>query len=156
MIIFHAFVGITALASGAWNLSTKKGTGLHRAMGYLYVISMAALVITSFFIYEVFSSFGPFHIMSIVSGVTLIMALYFPIRREKYENWLEHHYMWISWSYIGLLMATGSHLFQYGPPGWPFWARAVLYWALPMVCGAFLIYWNRKQTLALYSDGQAS
>jgi hypothetical protein len=39
---------------------------------------MYLLIGTSFFIYEVFGSFGAFHILAIVSGVTLTLGLYFP------------------------------------------------------------------------------
>ena len=151
MIIFHALVGTIALVTGAWNLMARKGTPIHKLIGYLYVLSMAVLVLTSFSIFELFGGFGPYHAMSLVSGITISLAVYFPLRREKYENWLGHHYMWITWSYVGLLMATGSHLFEYGPVGWPFWARALLYWGVPLVSGAFLIYKNQHKTIAAYS-----
>ena len=151
MIIFHTVVGVIALVSGAWNLSTQKGTYLHRIIGYVYVGSMTILIISSFAIFELFDGFGPYHAMSLVSGVTIALAIYFPIRRSRYTNWLEHHYMWITWSYVGLIMATGSHLFQYGPAGWPFWSRSLLYWVLPCLIGAILIFSNRSRLINRHS-----
>jgi len=108
---------------------------------------MAALIVTSFGIFEFFGGFGAFHILSLVSGGTLAMAIYFPLRRDHVDDWIEHHYFWISYSYIGLVMATGSHLFQVGPPGWPIWARAVLYWVVPFVVGTVIIYARRRPIL---------
>lgn len=151
MIPFHTLLGAIALISGAFNLMTTKGTKRHKLVGWIYAGSMFGLIISSFAIFDLFGGFGPFHIMSIVSGVTIALAIYFPLRRHKHENWLEHHYMWISWSYVGLLMATGSHLFEYGPDGWSALARAFLYWGMPCLIGAFLIYRNRKKLLAKHS-----
>lgn len=143
----HTLFGFVALVAGAWNLIATKGTRRHRLVGWVYVGAMTGLLITSFGIFEVFGSFGPFHILSLVSGGALAFAIYFPLRRARYTHWLVHHYMWITYSYVGLVMATGSHLFAYGPAGWPFWARAVLYWVLPYVVGSVLIYGRRGAIL---------
>lgn len=151
MISFHTILGVIALVSGAFNLATVKGTKRHRLVGWIYAGSMGALILTSFAIFDLFGGFGPFHIMSIISGVTIALAIYFPLQRHKYKNWLEHHYMWITWSYVGLVMATGSHLFEYGPPGWSSSARAILYWGMPCLIGAILIYWNKKRLLKQHS-----
>jgi uncharacterized membrane protein len=155
LLTVHTALGIIALASGAWNLSATKGTARHRFVGWVYAGSMFGLIGTSFGIFELFAGFGPFHVMSIVSGGTLALALYFPLQRAHYEHWFEHHYMWITWSYVGLVMATGSHLFQYGPPGWPFWARAALYWGLPCGAGAALIFGRRNEMLRRFGSTQA-
>ena len=147
MLTIHTALGVVALLAGAWNFASAKGTRRHRTVGYVYAGSMGGLLLTSFGIYEVFGGFGPFHIMSVVSGVALLLALYFPLRRHRHANWLAHHYMWMGYSYVGLVMATGSHLFQYGPAGWSFWARAGLYWGLPYVVGTILIFWRRDRLL---------
>jgi uncharacterized membrane protein len=86
LLTVHTALGIIALASGAWNLSATKGTARHRLVGWVYAGSMFRLIGTSFGIFEVFSGFGPFHVMSIVSGGTLALALYFPHRRAHYED----------------------------------------------------------------------
>lgn len=148
----HTALGLIALFAGAWNLLTQKGTARHRLMGWVYVASMSGLLGTSFFIFDLFGGFGPFHAMSLASGVTLGLAIYFPLRRDHHEHWLEHHYMWITWSYVGLVMATGSHFFAYGPPGWPAWARALLYWGLPCVLGATFIFGWRAEMLRRFAS----
>lgn len=149
----HVALGIIALCAGAWNLVARKGTSRHRGLGWVYVGSMAGLIGTSFGIYEVFDSVGPFHVMSLVSGATLLRAIYAPLRRNQWDDWLEYHYMWISWSYVGLVMATGSHLFEYGPSGWSFWARAGLCWGLPYGIGAALIFGWRNTMVRRFSTG---
>ena len=147
ILTIHTLLGFIALIAGAWNLITTKGTRRHRLVGWVYVGSMTGLLLTSFGIVELFGGFGPFHVMSIVSGGALSIAIYFPLRRKRYKNWMVHHYMWIAYSYVGLVMATGSHLFEYGPTGWPSWARAGLYWGVPYVVGSALIFARRDRIL---------
>lgn len=147
MLTIHTLFGVAALIAGAWNLAAIKGTRRHRAVGWIYVGSMVGLLLTSFAIFELFGGFGPYHVMSLVSGGALALAVYFPLRRERYQRWMIHHYMWVGYSYVGLVMATGSHLFEYGPPGWPSWARAVLYWVVPYVVGSVLIIGQRDKII---------
>ncbi|MEL7834276.1 DUF2306 domain-containing protein [Fodinibius sp. Rm-B-1B1-1] len=156
ILTIHTLSGVIAIITGAWNLVSQKGTQQHRLVGWIYIGSFTMLLLTSFGIYEMFGGFGPFHIMSIVSTVTLGLAIYFPLRREHYEGWIEHHYFWILYSYIGLLMATGSHLSRYGPSGWPFWARILLYWGVPLVIGSALIFRKKTQILERYQASQTS
>ena len=90
-----------------------KGTRLHRGAGGLYVAAMLLLCVTSFWIYELFDSFGPFHACSIVSLVSIIGGMCAPALRHWIgEAWLEMHYQFMLWSYVGLVMATGSHFFE--------------------------------------------
>jgi uncharacterized membrane protein len=142
IIAIHTVLGVLALITGAWNLIQPKGTSQHRRVGRIYAGSMIALIATSFFIYEIFTAFGPFHILALVSGGTLALALYFPLRRDHHENWIEHHYFWITYSYVGLVMATGSHLFEV-VPDWPWAVRAVLFWGVPYVVGSVWIFGRR-------------
>lgn len=154
LLEFHTATGYAALAAGAWNLLTTKGTRRHRAIGAIYVASMTLLLVTSLFIFELFAGFGPFHAMTILSGVSLAIAIYFPLRRHRHPNWVGHHYYWIGYSYIGLVMATGSHLFAL-LPGWPFWARAALLWGLPYVIGSLLLFAMASRMMARYADRAA-
>ncbi len=147
IITIHTVAGIVALICGAWNLLSRKGTRRHRLVGWLYAVAMYVLIATSFFIYELFGQFGAFHVLAIVSGVTLSLALYFPLRRDRYPGWLVHHYFWMGYAYVGLVMATGSHLFDYFPR-LPFAAGAFLFWGVPFIVGTILIQRQRKRVLA--------
>jgi hypothetical protein len=106
---------------------------------------MYILVVTSFAIFEVFGRVGAFHVLALVSGGTLSLALYFPLFRRAHSDWMEHHYFWIAYSYVGLVMATGSHLFE-RLPNLHYGIRATLFWALPLVIGTTLIF-RRKQRI---------
>lgn len=142
----HTVLAVGALAAGAWNLATRKGTRRHRQMGYVYAASMGGMLLTSFFIFELFGGFGVFHVMALLSGVTLGVGLYFPLRRQRHPNWIEHHYFWMSYSYVGLVMAGGSHLFGL-VPGVPWLGQAFLFWGLPYLAGSALIYRFRRRVL---------
>lgn len=146
VVIVHTIFGVLSLIAGATNLSMTKGTKLHRRIGWIYAGSMYLLLFTSFFIYDAFGRFGVFHILSILSGVGLTIALYFPLFRKYHSHWIAHHYVWIAYSYIGLVMATGSHFIDM-LPHWPFGIRAFLFWGLPFIIGSILIFGPGKRTL---------
>ncbi len=99
-----------------------------------------------FFIFDLFGSFGAFHVLALVSFITLGLGMYFPLFARSNASWLVHHYMWMSYSYVGLVMAAGSHLFGVFPQ-WPGWLRMLLFWGLPYILGTVLIFRNRKRIL---------
>jgi hypothetical protein len=112
---------------------------------------MLLLCVTSFWIYELFDSFGPFHACAIVSLVSVIGGMCAPLLRHWIgEAWLEMHYKFMLWSYVGLVMATGSHFFEPLVPllynSTPLSMKgsvlttALLCWAAPAAIGGTLIY----------------
>ncbi len=147
----HTIFSAAALISGAMVLSSRKATRRHRKVGYVYVVSMLGSLLTSFFIFDLFGTWGAYHWLAIVSLVTLCLGMYFPLFARNFKGWAVQHYMWMSYSYVGLVMAGGSHLFQY-TTHWPSWLSISLYWALPYVVGTFLIFRNRKKILADVKD----
>ena len=144
--LIHTLFSVLALFSGAFVLLNIKGTRLHKRIGYLYVLSMLILLLTSFLIFDLFAGFGPYHVLSIVSLVTLLLGMYFPLFKRTYRGWVLQHYMWMSYSYVGLLMAGGSHLFAL-VPHWPIWLSISLFWVLPYLLGSILIFTRRKRIL---------
>lgn len=144
--LVHTIFSILALLAGAYIFFNPKGTARHVFVGRIYIFSMAALLLTSFFIFDLFGGFGAFHALSIVSIVTITLGMYFPLFARRYKGWLIHHYMWMSYSYVGLIMAAGSHLFGL-VPHWPSWLRVLLFWGLPYILGSILIFRNRRRIL---------
>lgn len=142
----HTIGSALAVISGAIVLLRPKGTRFHVRTGYFYLISMMVCLFTSFFIFDLFGGFGVFHVMTIVSLVTLGLGMWYPIFGRRFKNWAIHHYMWMSYSYIGLIMAGGSHLFGVVPE-WPWWLRMLLFWGLPYGVGSLLIFRNRRKIL---------
>ncbi len=147
IITIHTLFGLGALLAGAWNLLATKGTRRHRLVGWTYVGAMAGLVLTSFAIYDNYGRFGAFHVLSLVSGATLAMAMSYPLFRRNDPSWMESHYVWIGYSYIGLWMAIGSHFLQYVPT-WPTAIQLLVFWGLPLGIGSALLFGQKRRTLA--------
>jgi len=145
-LLIHTLASITALITGGMIFFNNKGTGLHRKIGYIYASSMVIVLVTSFFIFQLFDGFGVYHACSIVSGITLMIGLYFPLFKRSFPKWVEHHMVWMSYSYIGLVMAGGSHLFPIFPE-WPVSLRMFLFWGLPYILGTFFVFRNKKQII---------
>lgn len=144
--LIHTIFSVLALISGAVVIMQTKGTTAHKRYGYTYCISMVILIATSFMIFDLFEGFGAYHALAIVSLVTLCLGMFFPLFKRNYSGWVIQHYMWMSYSYVGLVMAGGSHLFAVFPT-WPSWLSITLFWVLPYVAGSILIFRNRKKIL---------
>ena len=145
ILIIHTLSSIVSLIAGALIFLTPKGIVLHKKIGYTYSICMLILLVTSFGLYNLFGGFGVYHALTIVSLVTLAIALYFPLAGRSKANWAEYHLIWMGYSYVGLVMAGGSHLFSVFPD-WPDWMRIILFWGLPYIVGSILIFKNRVLT----------
>jgi uncharacterized membrane protein len=123
--IVHTAFGAAALACGLAVVLRPKGTGWHRVLGWAYVASMGGLFATSFLIYRLFGGFGPFHWAAVVGAATLAGGLAPVLRRRPRRTWLERHYYLMSYSYLGLLAATGAEIAT-RVPGVAFTAGAVV------------------------------
>ncbi|HEU4883175.1 MAG TPA: DUF2306 domain-containing protein [Longimicrobium sp.] len=143
---FHLICALLALASGAAVLLRRKGTRRHRRLGWIYVCSMVALNVTALMIYRLFGGFGPFHVGSIFSLVTVVAGAV-PAIRRKPANWVERHYAWMTWSYVGLCAAAVSEVGT-RTPGLQFWWGVMLGTAAVFGAGAVLIRRHRAAVLA--------
>jgi len=159
LTLFHTGCGMGALISGGAVVGMRKGTRPHRYVGWVYVATMTLLCVTSFFIYELFGGFGPFHVAAIISFVSVIGGILAPLFRSQLgEEWMEAHYRFMLWSYVGLVMATGSHFFA--PLGSLFYnhtplaqlgslaATSIACWGAPAAIGAYFIYSRKERAKA--------
>ncbi len=145
----HTALGVAALATGAFVLARRKGDGLHRVVGRVYAAAMVGLCVLSFGLRDttpLFAGYGPFHIAAVVSLVTVVAGVVVAWRRRP--GWLEGHYMWMAWSYVGLVMATGGHVMRPVflwmrdagvPAGLALGASLFAVWGLPPLVGSRLI-----------------
>jgi uncharacterized membrane protein len=128
-------------------------------VGWIYVAIMTLLCVTSFFIYELFGGFGPFHVAAIISFISIVGGILAPLLRTQIgEEWMEAHYRFMLWSYVGLVMATGSHFFE--PLGSFFYTHTPLAqlsslaatvfacWGVPAAIGAYFIYGRKERVKA--------
>lgn len=102
----HVASAVAALVTGGWIVLRPKGTATHRGVGWVYAFSMLVLNVTALLIYRLTGSFGPFHVAALASLATLIAGIIPAWRRRPADKWLDHHYFWMAYSYLGLLAAT--------------------------------------------------
>lgn len=101
----HIVVAALAVLFGAMQLTFKKGTWVHRQVGRFWVILMAAVALTSFFIHEirVWGLWSPIHLLSIFTLGTLFIGVY-AARQKQYRT----HAITMSATYFLALILTGA------------------------------------------------
>ncbi len=102
----HLAAALVALASGAAVLAIKKGTALHRRVGWTYVVSILLVNGSAFLIYDLFGRFGPFHFAAAFSLASVLMGIVPARRRRPKGRWLRIHAYWMTGSYVGLVAAA--------------------------------------------------
>lgn len=107
--LVHLIASISALILGTISLMLKKGTALHKRIGYGYATSMVILLITAFMLYNLFGRWGMFHWAAIVSTLTLIAGMIPVLTRSK--NFESLHLGFMYWSVMGLYGAFTAEVF---------------------------------------------
>ena len=103
----HLLFSIISMITGLIVILNTKGTKFHKRVGYVYVVNMLLLNISSFFISN-FNGFSIFHFFAIVSLITILAGMYPVLKRTK--NWLQKHYYFMAWSVVGLYCAFWSEV----------------------------------------------
>ena len=114
VIQLHIAAALTALLLGTIQLVGIKGTGLHRLIGWTWVVAMVTVAISSLFIRQI--NPGSFSLIHLLSGWTLIalpMAL-FAIRRGR----VARHASGMTWTFVGGLIVAGAFTFLPGRLMW--------------------------------------
>jgi len=98
----HACLAAAALAVGIAVLLRRKGTASHKALGRTWVALMAAVALSSFWIFEIRRGEGPspIHLLSVWTLISLALALWF-IRRGN----VRAHRGFMIGTFIGLAAA---------------------------------------------------
>jgi uncharacterized membrane protein len=129
--LIHLISGIVAIIFGGGVLLMKKGTLLHRRVGYLYVASMVVLIISSFFIYRLFGTFGLFHFFSLVAIFSLVAGMLPMFKKVKTPKDYETHFTRMYWSVVGLYAAFAAESFVRIPKLGSFWQ--IVAWSFVVV-----------------------
>jgi uncharacterized membrane protein len=108
--LLHLSASIVALLTGAVVLLRRKGNATHRRIGWVYVVSMVAMNVTALMIYRLTRSFGPFHIAAMVSLGSLMAGIIPAWRRLPKNGWLDRHYSFMCYSYLGLTAAAVAEI----------------------------------------------
>lgn len=108
------------LLAGAAQLLRRPRDTVHRRIGYVYVGAMAVSNFTALGIYEFTGRLNFFHSFAVYSLFCIVMALRPMLTRPKPWQWLRIHYMWMTWSYVGLWAATVVEFLTrvVAMPGW--------------------------------------
>ena len=143
----HTAAAVAALALGAAVLLRGKGTGSHRRLGWTYLIAMVLLNVTALAIYRLTGSFGPFHVAAILSLASVTAGVIPAVRRKPAVTWVEHHYWWMTYSYLGLIAAAVAEVMT-RVPGVRFWWTVVIASVAVFVVGVPIIRRRARSTLA--------
>lgn len=107
LLQLHILAALTALAIGTVIMLRPKGRGLHKALGWSWVVAMATTAISSLFMTGLNGDF--YSLIHLLSGWTLIalpMAIY-AIRSHK----VEAHRRAMTGMFIGGLLFAGALTF---------------------------------------------
>ncbi|HET6596227.1 MAG TPA: DUF2306 domain-containing protein [Anaerolineales bacterium] len=135
---FHIVSAISALIFGLCVLLTRKGTRLHKQVGYAYFFNMLGLNVSAMFIYRLTGHFGPFHGAALASLLTLMAGFTAAYLRLPQGRWLELHYEFMNWSYAGLVAAAVSEATTRLPAA-PFWPAVFAGTLIVFLMGGILI-----------------
>lgn len=74
VVQIHAFLALAAVVLTVIILTLRKGSRLHRKLGWTWVLMMAAVALSSFWINQLrwVGPFGPIHILSVITLVSLV------------------------------------------------------------------------------------
>ncbi len=129
--LVHLISGIFALVLGGLVIILKKGTKIHKKVGYFYVFSMIVLIISSFGIYRLFGKFGLFHFFSLISTTTLLLGILPMLKKVRTPKDVEIHFKRMYWSVVGLYSAFAAESFVRIPKFGGFWSAVA--WSFVLV-----------------------
>jgi uncharacterized membrane protein len=151
----HLVFALCALVLGLLVVLQRKGTRIHRTIGHLYVSSMIGLNVTALSIYELFGTFGPFHVLAVLSLATLLAGVLPVVTRRPKRGWLDLHANFMAWSYAGLVAATASELVVRVPLGSRYFALSVTAASFAVILVAAWIIHGRKRRVIVGAMAKA-
>jgi uncharacterized membrane protein len=103
-IPLHAFAAMAAFVLGVVQFAAPKGTLPHRTIGWIWVVLMFAVAISSFWIHEIrlVGPFSPIHLLSIFTLVMLPLAVW----RAHTHRVADHRRIMIM-TFVGALVVAG-------------------------------------------------
>ena len=110
-IPLHAFAAMAAFVLGVVQLVAPKGTVPHRTLGWIWVVLMLVVALSSFWIHQIrlLGPWSPIHLLSIFSLVMLVLGVFYARR----HNVRGHKITMIS-IFAGALVIAGLFTFVPG------------------------------------------
>ena len=106
----HTVLASVGILVGAEQVLRRRRDVLHRRLGYLYVASMLIADVSILTVYRFNGHVNAFHAGAIMNVVCIAMALQPMLSRPRPRQWRIKHYLWMCWSYVGLLAAALTEL----------------------------------------------
>ncbi|SET73905.1 Uncharacterized membrane protein [Marinobacter segnicrescens] len=77
-IQIHVWAALGALMLGAAQFTTRRGSTLHRSLGWVWIVLIAAVALSSLFIHQIrmVGLWSPIHLLTVTTTVTLVYAIY--------------------------------------------------------------------------------
>jgi uncharacterized membrane protein len=87
-IPIHAFAAMAAFVLGIVQFAAPKGTLPHRTLGWIWVILMATVAVSSFWIHQIrlIGPWSPIHLLSIFTLITLPLAVWRARRHDVADH----------------------------------------------------------------------
>jgi len=87
-ISFHAFAAMSAFVLGLVQFAAPKGTLPHRSIGWVWVVLMVTVAISSFWIHQIrlVGPWSPIHLLSIFVLIMLPLAVWRAHRHQVTEH----------------------------------------------------------------------
>ncbi|MGA7803096.1 DUF2306 domain-containing protein [Bradyrhizobium sp.] len=103
-IPFHAFAAMAAFVLGLVQFAAPKGTLPHRTVGWIWVILMAGIAISSFWIHQLrlLGRFSPIHLLSIFTLAMLPLAVW-----RAHRHQVDAHRRTMTSLFLGALVIAG-------------------------------------------------
>ena len=100
----HAFAAMTAFVLGVVQLAAPKGTLPHRALGWVWVLLMLSVAISSFWIHQIrlVGPWSPIHLLSIFTLVMLPLAVW-----KAHTHQVTSHRRAMIFIFTGALLIAG-------------------------------------------------
>lgn len=104
-IQLHAFAAFTLIPLTIAQFALPRGTGLHRWMGWSWVLLMGLVAVSSFWIQEIklIGNFSPIHLLSLFTLGALAAAIVAARHRR-----INAHRRAMTWLTYGALMGAGA------------------------------------------------
>jgi uncharacterized membrane protein len=111
VIQLHAFAAMAAFALGLVQFAAPKGTLPHRTIGWIWVLLLATIAISSFWIHTIrlWGPFSPVHLISIFTLVMLPLAVL-----AAHSHRVSAHRRTMTGIFLGGLAVAGAFTFVPG------------------------------------------
>jgi len=141
----HVAAAVSALVLGAVVILREKGTSTHRMFGGGYVVLLLAVNVAALLLHRE-ATFGVFHVLSLVSLVTVLVGVVPMVIGSRSPGTVARHAYFMVWSYAGLVAAGVGQLGASRIDGSPLMVFAVIGGTLAVCAG--LIAWRVPPVLA--------